>query len=301
MPRNGGGLPRLPGGRGGGFGRFGIIGVAIIGALFYWFSNQKEIPFSGRQQFVTVPVTQEVQMGAQAYSQILGQERIVRGTPDARAIEDIGRRLAAAAIELEKELIAKGEMSEPLAERFDWQFALIESEQANAFCLPGGYVAFYTGILPVAQNLDGVAIIMGHEIAHALARHGAERMSLQQMLQLGQIVVSVAVGDMGQSQQQAVLGAFGLGAQVGLQLPFSRTHESEADEIGLELAVRACFDPREAPLLWKRMAELGGGERPPELMSTHPDPERRAQAFEQWMPAAIEAYEQRCGPLPARG
>ena len=302
IPRSGGGFPRMPGGRNqaAGLGRFGIVGIAILGAIFYWFSNQKEIAFSGRSQFVTVPVEQEVQLGLQSFQQILSSERIVRGTPEAEAISQIGNRLAEAAKELERELIAEGKMKVSLAEKFDWQFALIESEQANAFCLPGGYVAFYTGILPIAKNVDGVAVIMGHEIAHALARHGAERMSQQQLLQLGQIALSLAVGDMGHDQQRAVMGAFGLGAQVGFSLPFSRTHEEEADRIGLDLAVRACFDPREAPLLWERMAELGGGQRPPELMSTHPDPAKRAENFKQWMPDAIRAYEQRCGPLPQR-
>jgi predicted Zn-dependent protease len=166
----------------------------------------------------------------------------------------------------------------------------------NAFALPGGYTAVYTGILPVAQNEHGLAAVMGHEIGHALARHGAERMSQQQIMQMGQMAAGVVFGDMGAGAQRAVMGAFGMGAQVGVLLPFSRDHESEADMIGLELLVRACFDPREAPKLWERMAELGG-ERQPDMLSTHPNPAARAQVFDEVMPQAVEVYEQRCGPL----
>lgn len=185
-----------------------------------------------------------------------------------------------------------------LADKFDWQFNVIASDTPNAFALPGGYVAVYTGLLPVVENPDGLAAVMGHEIGHALARHGAERMSQQQLVQFGQVAAGAVVGDMGYDAQRMVAGVFGMGAQVGVLLPFSRTHESEADMIGLELLVRACFDPREAPRLWERMAKLGDGSRPADILSTHPDPEARARAFEQVMPTAIAVYEAKCGRLP---
>jgi predicted Zn-dependent protease len=139
---------------------------------------------------------------------------------------------------------------------------------------------------------------MGHEIGHALARHGAERMSQQQVMQIGQVAAGAVFGDMGADAQRTVMGAFGMGAQVGVLLPFSREHESEADMIGLELLVRSCFDPREAPRLWERMAQLGGGGGQPEMLSTHPDPAARALAFDEMMPTAIAVYEKKCGPLP---
>jgi predicted Zn-dependent protease len=184
-----------------------------------------------------------------------------------------------------------------LADKFDWQFVVIASDQVNAFALPGGYTAVYTGILPVAANENGLAAVMGHEIGHALARHGAERVSQQQVMQIGQLAAGAVFGDMGAGTQRAVMGAFGMGAQVGVLLPFSREHESEADMIGLELLVRACFDPREAPRLWQRMSQLGGGGGGSDMLSTHPDPAARAQAFEEVMPQAIAVYEKRCGPL----
>lgn len=294
-------------------GRLQIIGLVLVGLAVFWFSNQKE-GVAGRRQMITVGLDKEVALGAQSYQQILQSEPLLCGRRSASCsseardvnamIQEVGRRIARAAVEWEAEgapVLGLGKTSPELppwgalADKFEWEFVVIESDTPNAFCLPGGKVAFYTGILPVAENVDGVAMIMGHEIGHALARHGAERMSQQSLMQFGQMAVGATVGDMGAAAQRAVMGAFGAGAQMGVLLPFSREHESEADMIGLELATRACFDPREAPRLWERMAQLGGGERPPEMVSTHPDPERRAAAFREVMPRYVEMYEQRCG------
>jgi metalloendopeptidase OMA1, mitochondrial len=293
--------------------RFGLILLVVLGLVIWWFSNQKE-GLIGRSQMITVSLSDEMQLGQQAYAQLLASEPILcsRGasTCDPRngavvsSVQRIGARIRDAALEWEAEgapmtVLGDAEGKLPswgsLADKFDWQFNVIESDEMNAFALPGGYVAVYTGILPVAANENGLAAIMGHEIGHALARHGAERMSQQQLMQFGQIAAGAVVGDMGYEAQRMVAGMFGMGAQVGVLLPFSRTHESEADMIGLELLVRACFDPREAPRLWERMAELGGGARPPDILSTHPDPAARARAFEEVMPTALAVYEQRCG------
>jgi len=185
---------------------------------------------------------------------------------------------------------------------------VIQSEQPNAFCLPGGYVAIYTGILDITGNydqrvtlediadVDKLAVVMGHEIGHALAHHGAKRMSNTRLAQMGTMAVGLGLGDMDPGQAQMVQQALGMAAQGGL-MAFSREHETEADKIGLELLVRACYDPREAPELWQRMGQIGGGQRPPEWMSTHPASETRASNFRQWMPSAIEMYESRCGAL----
>jgi metalloendopeptidase OMA1, mitochondrial len=292
--------------------RFGLILLIVAGMVIWWFSNQKE-GITGRSQMITVGLDEEVNLGQQAYMQLLASEPVLCAGQAARCdaeagqivqlVEQIGRRLRDAAIEWEREGAPMTVLGEEggglpswgsLADKFDWQFNVIGSDQVNAFALPGGYTAVYTGILPVAQNESGLAAVMGHEIGHALARHGAERMSQQQIMQMGQMAAGVVFGDMGIGAQRAVMGAFGMGAQVGVLLPFSRDHESEADMIGLELLVRACFDPREAPRLWERMAELGG-ERQPDMLSTHPNPAARAEAFERVMPRAIEVYEQRCG------
>lgn len=311
--RSGAGSSLLPGGR------FGIIIIGLIGLAVYYFSNQETNPYSGKKEFNTVSIEKASQLGRQSYVQMLQQEggNVVCGNgrscdADAREVYDtvnqIGERLRVAAIEMERDYIEAGHQFTPVASDFEWTFNVISSEQPNAFCLPGGYVAVYTGILDVTGNGDGqvnladirdvdkLAVVMGHEIGHALAHHGAKRMSNGQLAQLGTVAVSMGLGDMGASQQMMVRQAMGMATQGGL-MAFSRSHETEADKIGLELLVRACYDPREAPELWERMGKLGGGQRPPEWMSTHPASQTRADNFRAWMPSAIEMYEQNCGAL----
>jgi predicted Zn-dependent protease len=304
-------------------GRFGIILIALVGLFLYWQTNQKEVPFApGKKQLNTMSIEQEIELGAQSYMQILQSEQqqgnavlcadTATCTGDAReltqTVREIGVRLEKAALELENEYRAQGYDMPGVVEKFDWTYYVVNSGTPNAFCLPGGYVAVYTGILDITGNYDGrvslddiddvdkLAVVMGHEIGHALAHHGAARMSTQQMLQIGQMAVAVGLGDMSAGQQQMVMQAFGVAAQGGF-LAFSREHETQADKIGLDLLVRACYDPREAPELWERMGEISNGERPPEWMSTHPASETRAENFRQWMPEAISEYEARCGPL----
>ncbi|MEM8616853.1 MAG: M48 family metallopeptidase [Pseudomonadota bacterium] len=304
----------------GGGGRFGIIIIGLIGLAVYYFSNQEVNPYSGERDFNIISIDQASKLGAQSYVQMLRQEGgnvlCARGArscdPSARqvyeAVNEIGERLRVAAIEMEQDYLDAGHNFTPVARQFDWTFNVIASDQPNAFCLPGGYVAIYTGILDVTGNSDGrvtlddiadvdkLAVVMGHEIGHALAHHGAKRMSNQQLVQMGTMAVGLGLGDMSVQQQQMAMQAMGVVAQGGL-MAFSREHEIEADKLGLELLVRACYDPREAPELWQRMGRLGGGQRPPEWMSTHPASETRAENFRQWMPTAIAMYEQRCGPL----
>lgn len=316
---------RMPHRRSGGGrlgGRFIIIIVALAGLFIYWQMNQTEVPFSGRKQLNTMSLQDEVKLGQQSYVQILQQEqqqgnKVLCASEAAcvgaeQALTDevrtIGARLQAAAIELEAELLAQGHAFTPVADKFDWTFFVVQSEIPNAFCLPGGYVAVYTGILDITGNGDGqvtlddisnpdkLAVVMGHEIGHALAHHGAERMSQQQVMQIGQMAVGAGLSDMDAGQQRAIMQAFGVAAQ-GTVLSFSRAHETEADKIGLDLLVRACYDPREAPELWERMGKLNEGQSPPEWMSTHPASETRAANFRMWMPDAIAEYERRCGPL----
>lgn len=305
------GLAGMLGGRG------MVILIIAIGLVIWWFSSQ-QTGITGRSQTITTSVEDENRMGLEAYMQILAEEPVLcaRGatscaiddTREVERVRAIGRRLQAAAAAWEAEgavMTVEGETTGrlpswgALTNTFNWQFNVIDAETPNAFALPGGFVAIYTGLLPVAANDNGLAAVMGHEIGHALARHGGERMSQQQIMSFGQLAVGLAFGDMGYDTQRMVMGAFGLGAELGVLKPFSRAHESEADIIGLELMVRACFDPREAPALWRRMAGIGGGSRPPEFLSTHPDPEARAAAFERLMPTAIASYERQCGPIGA--
>ena len=175
---------------------------------------------------------------------------------------------------------------------FDWDVNVIQSDQANAFCLPGGKMAVYTGLIPVAQNADAVAVVMGHEIAHALLRHGAQRMSQQKLTQIGQM--AGAMSGMDPQQQQMVMAAMGY----GYLLPYAREHETQADEVGLMLAAAACFNPQEAVPLWQRMSEASGGQAPPEFSSTHPNPGTRIQNLTALMPKAM-AYRAKFCPQGA--
>ena len=266
--------------RGGGF-RWQIMVLFAIGAAIYYFMNQEEVPFTGRQQLRTMEPEQEMQLGLQSYEQILADNRqnLVMSGEIYDATQEIGRRIAEAAAN-----------EDP---GFDWAFNVIQSDQANAFALPGGYTAVYTGLIPIAENENGLAAVMGHEVGHALAHHGAERMAQQNMQRIVGSGVAVSAGGMDYQAQQAVMGVFGGISQYGYALPFSRKHESEADYIGLILMSRACYDPREAPRLWERMGAQGGAT-PPEFQSTHPSPETRVNDFETWMPEAVDIYNQNC-------
>ncbi len=248
-----------------------VLLFAIYG-IYYYFSNQETVPLTGRTQLVDITRDQEAALGLQSYRQILRQENVVTTGQNAENVKEIGRRISA--------------VTE--SSGFKWEYNLIDSPQVNAFCLPGGKVAIYSGILPVAKNADGLAVIMGHEIAHAIARHGAERMAHQKLVQIGTLAAGVAISDMDPGQQRAVMGALGVGAQFGVLLPFSRQHESEADYMGLIYVARARFDPTEAPKLWERMGKASGGKGPAQFMSTHPSHETRIRQFQQWMPEALK-------------
>jgi len=304
-------------------GRFGVVLLGFLALVVFWFSNQKEVAFTGRSQFNIIGLDQAVRLGAEAYEQILAQEarqghRVVcagNSACDSEArymtetVRSIGQRLEQAASELEADLISRGAKFSPVTDKFDWTYHLVDNPTPNAFCLPGGYVAVYTGLLDITGNNDGrvnaedlrdvskLAIVMGHEIAHALAHHGAERMSQRRLTQMGAMAVGLGLGEMSMAQRRNMMQAFGLAAQGGL-MAFSREHETEADRIGLELLVRACFDPRQAPELWQRMGQISGTRRPPEWMSTHPASQTRARNFQRWMPQALSDYERNCGRLP---
>ena len=260
--------------------RWQIMLLFAVGAAIYYFMNQETVPLTGRKQLRTMEPAQEMQLGLQSYQQILGDSQVVSpNEPVVQAVRQIGERLKRAAA--------------PEDPGFEWAFNVIDSDQANAFALPGGYTAIYTGLIPIAENENGIAVIMGHEIGHALAHHGAERMAQQNMQRIVGAGVSLGAGGMDLGAQQAVMGVFGGISQYGYALPFSRKHETEADYIGLILVARACYDPREAPRLWERMG-ANGGATPPEFQSTHPAPETRVSDFNKWMPEAIAIYNQNC-------
>ena len=247
-------------------------------ALFYYFSNREEVPLTGRKHIVGMDTQSELALGLQSYQQVLMQSEVLASGADFEQVRTVGARLAAVAEN----------------DQFEWEFALLRSPQVNAFCLPGGKVAVYSGIMPVALNQDGLAVVMGHEIAHAIARHGAERMAHEQLARFGQFALGMSMSEMEPERQRAVMGAFGLGTQFGVLLPFSRKHESEADYMGLIYMARACFDPREAPSFWERMTSSSESGQPPQFLSTHPSHETRIQQLEEWLPKALAEYSAHC-------
>jgi predicted Zn-dependent protease len=227
---------------------------------------------------------QEDQLGAQAFQEVLSRSDVVRDGPAVDAVKRVGRRLAEAS--QRKDFLDLVQLS---PRRFEWEFRLVRERQVNAFCLPGGKVVVYTGILPLCETEAGLATVLGHEIGHALASHGAERMAEQQMIQIGVAAVAGSLDQQDPQRRRQILAVLGAGATVGLSLPFSRKQESEADHIGLYLMAAAGYDPREAPRFWARMEKLGG--RTPEILSTHPGPEHRERALQGWLKEALPLYE----------
>jgi predicted Zn-dependent protease len=260
---------------------FRLIPIAIAGLVvfFQFFSAEKVTNEAGRTARYALNSEQEKALGLQSYQQVLSEVQTVDSGPEYQLVKGVAQRLAAA--------------TGAAAKKFDWQVSVVRSTQINAFCLPGGKIVVYTGILPIAKTEAGLATVMGHEMAHATLRHGSERLLQQKATQTFMTGVQVSVGDMSYEQQRAVMGALGAGAQYGLLLPFSRDHESEADAIGLRYMARAGFDPREAVEFWKRMSEATArsGGKPPEFMSTHPSDTTRIENLKALLPEALKEYQ----------
>jgi metalloendopeptidase OMA1, mitochondrial len=240
-----------------------IAAVAALGLL----AGCQAAPVTGRQQLIVLPESQDAQMGLEAYQQILSESSISNDADLNRRVQEVGRRIAAASPHPE----------------WEWQFTLIENDEPNAFALPGGKVGVNTGLFQVAKNDDQLAAVVGHEVAHAIARHGAERMSQQVLMQVGLAGLGVATGP-------GYASVAAQAATLGIILPYSRTQESEADHIGLIYMAEAGYDPREAIALWQNF-ESYGGQRPPEFLSTHPAPGSRIQNLQSLLPEAMPIYE----------
>ena len=209
------------------------------------------------------------------------ENKVITGTTDARKVETVGMRIKAAA---EKYLTYLGQSQ--YLQDYRWEYKLIDNKEVNAWCMPGGKIVVYSGILPITQNDAGLATVMGHEVSHALANHGAQRMSASQLQQLGAVGVAVATGSQSAEKQQMWQQYYGMGSQVGVMLPFSRGHETEADKIGLTLMAIAGYNPEEAITFWSRMAAQSSGQAPPEFMSTHPSDATRIANLKVLIPEA---------------
>lgn len=228
------------------------------------------VPYTQRSQLVLISEGEEMTLGADAYQEVVSKARVVRDPAVVKLVTDVGQRIAR----------VSGRSD------YQWEFTVIDDpQQANAFALPGGKVAVYTGLFPIAQDTAGLAAVLGHEVAHAIARHGAERMSQGLVAQVAGTGLAVGLGSYSPATQIAVMQAFGLGVQVGAMLPFGRSQESEADHIGLILMAKAGYDPAASLGLWRRF-EQGGSSGPPEFLSTHPSYGTRVQQIEGWIPEA---------------
>ena len=251
--------------------------LAIGFALFQYFGAEKVTnPETGRSVRVAMSTEQEQALGLQSYREVLAQSDVVSSGPDRDLVERVARRLAQAV--------------GSAGEGFDWQVSLIRSPQINAFCLPGGKIAVYTGILPVARDEAGLAAVMGHEMAHAIARHGSQRLLRTNLAQTVMTGAQFSFSDMDWNQRRMIIAALGAGAQFGILLPFSRQHESEADEMGVLYMARAGYDPESAISFWERMQEASGGAQSPEFASTHPSGETRIARLREIMPRAKAEY-----------
>lgn len=250
------------------------LNLGIIALCAVWMATGCSTAPGGRPQLMLINENEEMQLGAEAYAEILSGESISVDADMAAVVQRVGLRIAEQADRPD----------------FEWEFKLIESPQINAFCLPGGKIAVYTGILPIMKNEAGMAAVIGHEVAHAVARHGGERMSQHMTVVAVQEFVDNNLGGVSETTHDAAMAAIGLGAQFGVLLPYSRTHELESDELGLFYAARAGYDPREAVKVWERMSALNQN-KPFEFFSTHPAEERRIDELNDLMEDALEEYE----------
>lgn len=250
--------------------------MAVCGCL-----GCRTAPITGRKQFIWGDEANEVAMGKQAFSQVASEVADPSPSQYEGIVREVGYRIANASGKTD----------------YEWEIKVVRSEEQNAFCLPGGKIVVYEGILPVCQNEAGLAVVMSHEVGHVLARHGGERMTQQAAVNGAQQVVGLITRNQDKVKQELWMKAYGVASNYGVILPYSRKHELEADHIGLMLMSQAGYDPAEAPKFWTRFSSAGKGAKPAEFASTHPSDERRASELEKLLPSAITTYRQAANPI----
>lgn len=266
----------------------------ILAAMLfcYFLIACAQVPITNRQSLQLLPESQLASMSLQEYDKVLKESKLSTNQEQVEMVRRVGSKIAKAA---EAFLVDAGMQSQ--IKNLNWEFNLIEDDKtANAWVMPGGKAAVYTGILKYTRDETGLAVVLGHEVAHAIAGHGNERMSQALLAQMGGAALSVALSENSALTRNLFMQAYGAGATVGLLLPYSRLHESEADRIGLTLMARAGYDPREAVPFWQRMNQQGG-QRPPELLSTHPAPATRIANIEKYIPEALVYYKKKSATL----
>lgn len=262
--------------------KFGII--LLISALLY--QSCATVPITGRKQLSLVPESQMISMSLTSYGEFLKANTLSTDKANTDMVKQVGSDIAGAV----EKYFADNKLSSQL-EGYKWEFNLIKNDTTkNAWCMPGGKVVVYSGLLPLTRDQNGLAVVLSHEIAHAVARHGNERMSQELLTQLGGIALNEAIKQKPEQTKGIFNTAYGVGSQVGVLLPFSREHELEADKLGLIFMAMAGYDPQTAIPFWERMASSGGG-KPPEFLSTHPSDETRINKIKAALPEAMKYYK----------
>lgn len=259
--------------------------LLIVGIIFSLITACSTVPITGRSQLSMIPGTSMMSMSLQQYAQFLEEHKLSSNKQQAELVRKVGARISKA---VERYLIANGMQDQ--VKNYQWEFNLVDDPQVNAWCMPGGKVVVYTGLLPMANGEDGLAVVMGHEIAHAVANHGNERMSQELLTNVGGMALATALSTQSAETQQLWMSVYGAGTQYGALLPYSRLHESEADHLGLVFMTMAGYDPATAVTFWERMAAPKNGQSPPEFMSTHPSDTTRINNIKQLIPEVLKKY-----------
>ena len=260
--------------------------IAIFISMLFLLGSCTKVPISGRKQLSLVPESEMLSSSLTQYSDFLKKNPPVPASdPNAQMVKNVGARMKTA---VEQYLRQNGYASR--IKDFKWEFNLVNNKEVNAWCMPGGKVVVYTGLLPVTQDEPSLACVMGHEIAHAVARHGNERVSQGLIAEMGGVALDVAMANKSAETRSLIMSAYGAGAEVGVIMPFSRMHESEADKLGLVFMAMAGYNPNASIAFWERMAKQGGA-KPPELLSTHPSDQTRINQLKAYMPTAMKYYK----------
>ncbi len=246
-----------------------------------------EVGITGRKQFNFVPDSTMNSMSFSNYTEFIGQHKLSTNTTQTQMVKHVGANIQKAV----EQYCANNDQTDKLS-GYQWEFNLVEDPNVNAWCMPGGKVVVYTGLLPVTKTEAGLAVVVGHEIAHAFAKHGAERMSHNLVVEMGGIALSTALQKYPEKTKSLFMTSYGIGSQVGVLLPYNRLQENEADHLGLIFMAMAGYNPNEAVDFWQRMAEANKGSAPPEILSTHPADETRIKKIKELVPEAMEYYKQ---------
>jgi len=263
-----------------------VLKVAALCCVLLMQTSCSRVAITGRKQFNIVPDSMMNSMSLQSYNEFVTAHKLSSDSQKTRMVKDVGTRIQKAV----EKYCAENNLSSRIRS-YQWEFNLVEDHNVNAWCMPGGKVVVYTGLLPVAQNEAGLAVVMGHEIAHAIARHGAERMSQGLIVEMGGMALSEALANKPEQTKSLFMKSYGLGTEVGVLLPYSRLHENEADRMGLIFMAMAGYNPNEAVSFWERMSAASKGQKPPELLSTHPADSTRINNIKKLIPEAMQYYK----------